>query len=626
MRLLNRFSSRPQWTNLLVPFSAIATVAMWRSESLTPAPGLDPGWTLALSMARRDGLRFGHDISFTYGPLGFAVAPTNISRSGLLIGMVVMAILCGTIALGTYWLLLMRTQRRVVAFAGAFVLMQLAPNGNLLCESVTIALVCMMIDQVARRRLPADWWHIALGFLAGILLLAKFSGGLVVLIASAAFALAWPQWRRRLGITAAAFIVTFLALWIALGQHLSDIVPWFLDAVSLSSGYSWAMAIEDPNRRWGFFVAMGCLVGLVGWATWHAVKWVRSAPDSSRRSVREMLSIAAMATLLFVATFKEGFIRHDGHVVIFFFGIMYAAATLTRWAAVRLRGPALAGLSLAILCFAAATGYPLSANLDPSPSASAFFTSVNQIVSTDAWNTSLRTATATARDYYQVPPEVLDALYGHSVHIDPSEIAVAWAYNLNWLPALTAQRFSAYTDRIDSRTADRLTASDGPERILRSIDPPIDGRFNLLDGPRIVTAYLCDYLPEVETERWQVLSRVEHRCGPLKQLARTSVSAGQTLTVPMLSEPDQALFVQIEFDIGLAQQAFATIYKADVYRIYLDNIGYKVVPTTTGNPGPLYVPAASGWGTAFRGATDPPETIRLSYAAIVTFYSVTISE
>ncbi|CAN5594433.1 hypothetical protein BH10ACT2_BH10ACT2_00340 [soil metagenome] len=609
-----------------MPFTAVATAAMWRSDSVVPAPGLDQGWAIGLSMARREGLRYGHDISFTYGPLGFAIAPTNISRSGLLISMLVTAILCGTIALGTYWLLLMRTQRRVIALTGALGLILLAPNANLLCESAAIVIGCMMIDQVVRRRLPADWWHIALGFLAAILVLAKISSGLVVLIASAAFAVAWPLWLRRLALTAAAFLLTFLSTWIALGQHLSDIVPWFLDSLSLSSGYSWAMGIEDPNRRWEFFVAMGFFLSLVCWAAVQAVNWFRSAREASRRTAPEMLALAAMAAVLFLATFKEGFVRHDGHVTIFFFGMMYVVATLTRWTAVRYRGSALAGLSLSVLCFAAATGYPLSANLDPSPSASAFFVSVNQIVSTDAWTMSLQAAGAAARNYYQVPQEVLDAVEGHSVHIDPFDLAVAWAYGLDWLPPLASQRYSEYTERIDSRTAARLTAGDGPERILRSTDPAIDGRFNLLDGPQTVAAYLCDYRSVEETERWQVLSRTDHRCGALQQISRNAIAAGETFDVPALSAPNQMLFVSIEFDVGVAREAFATLYKADAYRMYLDDIGYKVLPTTTGQPGPVFVPEASGWGAAFRGAEKPPETIRLSHPAVVTFYSMTISQ
>ncbi len=321
-----------------------------------------------------------------------------------------------------------------------------------------------------------------------------------------------------------------------------------------------------------------------------------------------------MGAVLFEANFKEGFIRHDGHVAIFFFLVLYATATLPRWNSVQLRGPAVGGLALAVLLFAAGTGYPLSTNLDPSPSASGFFSAVNQIVSADAWSASLRTAQANARDHYQVPQEVLDALYGHTVHVDPSDLTVAWAYDLNWLPPLTAQRYSDYTERIDSRTADRLRASDGPERILRS-----------LDGPQTVAAYLCDYRPVVETDAWQVLTRTDHRCGDLQAVSTTSLAAGEELPVPELTSPDQALFIRIDFDLGIGQRAFATVYKGDIYRMYFDDVGYKVLPTTTTQPGPLYIPAASGWGEAFRGAVYPPEIIRLSHAATITFYTVTIS-
>jgi len=41
-----------------------------------PARGLDPSWSMSLLYFHQRGLEFGRDVIFTYGPLGFLLAPT----------------------------------------------------------------------------------------------------------------------------------------------------------------------------------------------------------------------------------------------------------------------------------------------------------------------------------------------------------------------------------------------------------------------------------------------------------------------------------------------------------------------------------------------------------------------
>src|SRR5882724_153786 len=41
-----------------------------------PSFGLDPSWAMALSQFFHDGLQFGPDVTFTYGPLGFLFGNT----------------------------------------------------------------------------------------------------------------------------------------------------------------------------------------------------------------------------------------------------------------------------------------------------------------------------------------------------------------------------------------------------------------------------------------------------------------------------------------------------------------------------------------------------------------------
>lgn len=55
----------PVWGGLIV-----ALLGWWVSFE-TPGPGVDPSWNAGLAMAVDQGLRFGKEVVYTYGPLGF---------------------------------------------------------------------------------------------------------------------------------------------------------------------------------------------------------------------------------------------------------------------------------------------------------------------------------------------------------------------------------------------------------------------------------------------------------------------------------------------------------------------------------------------------------------------------
>src|SRR6188472_7525 len=60
-----------------LPFlGLIVALFTFPTFSLAPAPGLDPSWGAGLQMAAHDGLVFGREVVFTYGPLGFLSVPT----------------------------------------------------------------------------------------------------------------------------------------------------------------------------------------------------------------------------------------------------------------------------------------------------------------------------------------------------------------------------------------------------------------------------------------------------------------------------------------------------------------------------------------------------------------------
>ena len=66
--------SQSNWLALALALLAFPSV------SLTPQAGLDSSWQTGLAVAATQGLRHGSQIDFTYGPLGFLAAPTDITR------------------------------------------------------------------------------------------------------------------------------------------------------------------------------------------------------------------------------------------------------------------------------------------------------------------------------------------------------------------------------------------------------------------------------------------------------------------------------------------------------------------------------------------------------------------
>ena len=83
-----------------------------------------------------------------------------------------------------------------------------------------------------------------------MLMLTKVSTGLVVAVGFVVFGLAHAGRVLRLAAAGGVAVVSFLVLWLALGQRLSDIWVWLRGVQQISTGHSWAMAAEEAGRGW----------------------------------------------------------------------------------------------------------------------------------------------------------------------------------------------------------------------------------------------------------------------------------------------------------------------------------------------------------------------------------------
>jgi hypothetical protein len=514
---------------------AVVAVATWSVVLVTPYTGLDPNWHVGLYMATHDGLLFGTDFIWTYGPLGFLGQPWVVYPGLTAISFLYESALFVALCMSLVWAL-----RRLLNPALALVLAYVALAAATLPPGVEVPLAltavwCLAALAPAPPRYARHLVAVGGGALGAIECLVKLSVGPTVLLMSAATLLALPTRSRDVLRFAVSAIATFATLWFATGQGVGNLPDYISSARQVVSGYSQAMGV-DLEPQWYIFAAAEIMLMLVAWAV------VSAAPGPGRVAAGVTMALAAFAA------FKEGFVRFDsGHVVGFF-------ATAT---ALTLAIPWRRGLgSAATITLAVAGGLSVYASsvsardlLDPVPRVTHLGSEV-RLVATRVDEVA-RAARVSLRAGYGLDRRTLALLRDHPVDIAPTDAAVAWAYALDWSPAPVLQAYNAYTTALDRDNAHFLASPPERQRILRAAptltgDDPnlIDGRNPVWDPPLANVAMLCHYAPLRTTSRWQVLGKVPDRCQPLHLLRSVDAAYGQTVKIPK-APPGAAVVAKI---------------------------------------------------------------------------------
>ena len=314
---------------------------------------------------------------------------------------------------------------------------------------------------------------------------------------------------RQLALFAGVFAAVTVALWLATGNALGDLVDYVTNGREIISGYSEAMVAPSGTgrQRAGALVALVLLVG--------------AAVLSGYRDGRARLCGTAIAAIAGFALFKEGVVRSDeGHMVI-------ALSTMVAlWLAIPWEGRrrvVLVGGFFVLGLFAMKLQTNVATSrLNPIDTLRQAEDQAEILFSGSRRDDLRAFGRSVLLDAYALDPEIVADLEGKSVSIDPWEVSVAWVYDLDWSPAPVFQNYQAYTEKLDELNAVEIASPDGPERILREYpaavqgdDTPrgVDDHYASWDPPAQALATLCNFEPLTTTSAWQVLGRVPDRCG-----------------------------------------------------------------------------------------------------------------
>ncbi len=205
----------------------VIVVVTWQPLVVTPAPGFDASWNIALQMAAVERLHFGTDILFTYGPLGFLRVPLVAYTWPAVLGVIYLLAIRLALATSIVWI-----ARRRFGLAIAIVLayVTVAVTGSDLSShgpAQTVPLVfvwCAVAIAVPESALSRRIVVFGGGVLGAVEVLAKLNEG-------AADRRHVPRRRRDHGRPSRAqprllrdhVVACLVALWFATGQGIGNV-------------------------------------------------------------------------------------------------------------------------------------------------------------------------------------------------------------------------------------------------------------------------------------------------------------------------------------------------------------------------------------------------------------------
>ena len=237
----------PSWA-----LGVIVALLGWRVGFHPPWIGLDPSWTAGLAMATKEGLHFGTQVVFTYGPLGFLDGSIIwFGDLGVLAFLYSAALYVG-FSVALVWAL-RRSLPIVPSVLIAFLVIALLP---LLEQSILVAvIVCLGVLERERSQRTINLLVVGGASFAALEALGKLSTGPIVallfLVAVIGVGARWWQVLGFLGLMGAEILL----LWLLAGQSLSTIPDFLENTWQVVSGYSAAMLVQEQVAAWKVVLA-----------------------------------------------------------------------------------------------------------------------------------------------------------------------------------------------------------------------------------------------------------------------------------------------------------------------------------------------------------------------------------
>jgi hypothetical protein len=610
-----------------VIWAVVSTLLFFPSVDSVPAPDPDSSWKAGLVMAHSGGLRFGRDLVFTYGPLGFVGHPLLWGTRSLVAIALAVIVLCGLILAGSR--ILARLLTAPVAAMVSAIGVRLAWRYE---ASIVTPLVFTFLCITLRYLLSfqnASTRRCALsGAAAALLVLTKADTVTYGAMALGCLVLSGPSrptfrvMLRRVLVIVFSFLGLLTLGWVALGQPLGSMNDWVTNSLRVAFGFNENMVYRAPPFAPRLAVIASVIVISALLFMLLSGQYQEAKNPFGKLSNRwwaiTIVLLFVIVTLWMAA--KSGFVRFDGHAYRYLWYLAFVTVVMVskvpEVAKVRpSKSPveaagginifrvlptvmfaATAGLA-AVIAFA---GIPAGARSLLRPNGAANLARAMEPLVSGSRRAEI-TAVGTKRilHWVNLSDGEVAALSGKRVHAESEDIAVLWALSntLTWKPNPIMQSTNAYTPELDERNANGYRdALRGPEVVLYHAVPG-DGHHPRFQSPAAVVALICNFVPTVAPNSFsQVLARSENRCGAEGSREKVRGRLGQRLTwTPKPGDETMVIVGRVHLERRFTERVSAVLRvrpRSWTYQLgAFDNGGvYRFDPGTASQPHLLSIP------------------------------------
>ncbi len=537
--------------------------------------GLDASWANALNMLPHSHYKFGSDVLFTYGPLGFINCPQHLAANlpiAWLVRLFIWSLLITQLA--TRYRSAGRDQLGCfIAVIGVILAHQF------LTDFIDYMLASAVLLLIMRRNPGEQSWlaTASISILASIAFLAKESSYVMLLLSLCAYFSLWhlrersrPSRDAWLRLTAMAG--TPLFVYLIYNPSLAGLWSYITGVAQISSGYSVAMSYAGLPQYEG--LRLGLLTSLLGGFSACAVwrKWLK-------------VEVAAAILAAFCFAMKYSVVRTDGHIAfVYAFSIVLMGFVVLQCRHVKMS--ILAGtLTFAALCALSLSEMNPVWGTFTSRGAQTWspISHLQEIGVLFHWSKSMTAVDAQGEANLrtdQLSDSMRTRIDKAPVVFFPNELSYAPANNLNLLPLYTLQAYAAYTHELDRRTAERLRAAPANTRLLMTWGQ-VDGRHTLLDVPATWEAIYAGFQPEFAESNLLLLRKRDYsRTFHSRQISSSMYDVRRWENVP---DRDHAVSVSIAFSHTISGAGRKLLYKIDpVYMELEPDLGspqrFRVIP------------------------------------------------
>lgn len=548
------------WLGLLITTIAVFVPLFPRM----PGASLDQSWIFATNQAVDQGLSFGKEIIFTFGPYAsiFTKAYHPSTDFMMVSGSLYLAL--------SYWacfVLLMNgvKWRWILAFCvplvGAIYSTDALSFSFPLLAGLTTFKTIFSEDGALAKSKYAPFCVAVIFAPFGLLPLVK---GSILILCCAIAALCSVSFivmkKRALAIICLASpVVTMLLFWIASGQSATLLPHYFIGMAHIVSGYTEAMAIYGNIREVILYLVAASFILLT------------ISLQKQINNISKILLVCIMFVYLFLSL-KAGFVRHDRHAV--------GAGTSILIAALLLSFIFNSSYRLPVIAFSLITWYYIHNNhIKMAPASIA-----RNIISaySSPWNGLIHRIEDRnwLRHIYDMKVNSLREQAAFPVLQGTADIySCHQSYLISsgntWSPRPIFQSYCAYTAWMAEENRKHLLGGKAPDNIIFRVEP-IDRRLASIEDGASWPILLHNYQPTWMTNDYLFLREIEGAGETAKpsEISREKHVFGENVILPRSNQP---IFARIEIMPTIIGRIASILFKPSQLKLALElNNGRKI--------------------------------------------------